>query len=89
MIVLFKCWEIVSGTIFRNLTYENFLELLWWKINSVVFFFQYFTQMPEEETFSVFVKLMEDYGMRELYKPNMSELGLCIYQLENLVQVCE
>jgi hypothetical protein len=45
--------------------------------------------MPEEETFSVFVKLMEEYGMRELYKPNMSELGLCIYQLENLVQVCE
>ncbi|XP_046845877.1 EVI5-like protein isoform X2 [Xenia sp. Carnegie-2017] len=43
-------------------------------------------KMPEEETFCVFVKLMEDYGMRELYKPNMSELGLCIYQLENLVQ---
>ena len=43
--------------------------------------------MPEEETFCVFVKLMEDYGMRELYKPNMSELGLCIYQLENLVEV--
>ncbi|CAB4023734.1 ecotropic viral integration site 5 homolog isoform X4, partial [Paramuricea clavata] len=43
-------------------------------------------KMPEEETFCVFVKLMEEYGMRELYKPNMSELGLCIYQLENLVQ---
>ena len=45
--------------------------------------------MPEEDTFCVFVKLMEDYGMRELYKPNMSELGLCIYQLENLVEVLQ
>ena len=43
--------------------------------------------MPEEDSFCVFVQLMEDYGVRELYKPNMSELGLCIYQLENLVQV--
>ncbi|KAF4517757.1 hypothetical protein B566_EDAN002962 [Ephemera danica] len=43
-------------------------------------------QMPEEETFAVLVKLMQDYRMRDMYKPTMAELGLCMYQLENLVQ---
>ena len=42
--------------------------------------------MPEEEAFAVFVKLMEDYRLREMYKPTMAELGLCIYQLECMVQ---
>lgn len=43
-------------------------------------------QMPEEETFAVLVKLMQDYRMREMFKPSMAELGLCMYQLEVLVQ---
>ncbi|XP_024082272.1 ecotropic viral integration site 5 ortholog isoform X3 [Cimex lectularius] len=43
-------------------------------------------QMPEEEAFAVFVKLMKDYRMRDMFKPTMAELGLCMYQLENLVQ---
>ena len=42
--------------------------------------------MPEEESFCVLVKLMRDYRMREMFKPSMSELGLCMYQLEVLVQ---
>ena len=45
------------------------------------------SQMPEEESFAVLVRLMEDYRMREMFKPSMSELGVCIYQLEVLVQV--
>lgn len=43
--------------------------------------------MPEEESFAVFVKLMQDYKMRDMFKPTMAELGLCMFQLENLVQV--
>ncbi|XP_064616082.1 LOW QUALITY PROTEIN: ecotropic viral integration site 5 ortholog-like [Liolophura sinensis] len=43
-------------------------------------------QMPEEEAFAVLVKLMQDYRLRELFKPSMAELGLCMYQLECLVQ---
>ena len=43
--------------------------------------------MPEEETFAVLVKLMQDYRLREMFKPTMAELGLYMYQLENLVQV--
>ncbi|XP_076352112.1 ecotropic viral integration site 5 ortholog-like isoform X2 [Tachypleus tridentatus] len=43
-------------------------------------------QMPEEEAFSVLVRLMEDYKLREMYKPCMAELGLCMYQLECIVQ---
>uniref|UniRef100_A0A673H7Z6 Rab-GAP TBC domain-containing protein n=1 Tax=Sinocyclocheilus rhinocerous TaxID=307959 RepID=A0A673H7Z6_9TELE len=43
-------------------------------------------QMPEEEAFSVFVKLMQDYRLRELFKPSMAELGLCMYQFECMIQ---
>ncbi|XP_002735946.2 ecotropic viral integration site 5 protein homolog [Saccoglossus kowalevskii] len=43
-------------------------------------------QMPEEEAFCVVVKLMQDYRLRELFKPSMAELGLCMFQLENLIQ---
>ncbi|XP_071443828.1 ecotropic viral integration site 5 ortholog isoform X2 [Hetaerina americana] len=43
-------------------------------------------EMPEEEAFAVLVKLMQDYRMRDMFKPTMAELGLCMYQLENLVQ---
>ncbi|XP_072154038.1 ecotropic viral integration site 5 ortholog isoform X3 [Bemisia tabaci] len=42
--------------------------------------------MPEEETFAVFVKIMQNYRMRDMFKPSMAELGLCMFQLENLVQ---
>ncbi|PIO75480.1 TBC domain protein [Teladorsagia circumcincta] len=43
-------------------------------------------QMPEEEAFAVIVRLMENYRLRELYKPAMTDLGLCMFQLECLVQ---
>ena len=43
-------------------------------------------QMPEEESFAVTVKIMEDYAMREMFKPSMAELGLCMYQLDTLMQ---
>ena len=42
--------------------------------------------MPEEESFAVLVKIMQDYRMREMFKPSMAELGLCMYQLDTLVQ---
>lgn len=47
------------------------------------------SQMPEEEAFCVFVRLMQEYRLRELFKPSMAELGLCIYQFEYLLQVKE
>ncbi|XP_012585621.1 PREDICTED: ecotropic viral integration site 5 protein homolog isoform X2 [Condylura cristata] len=43
-------------------------------------------QMPEEEAFCVFVKLMQDYRLRELFKPSMAELGLCMYQFDGMIQ---
>ncbi|XP_067086862.1 ecotropic viral integration site 5 protein homolog isoform X3 [Osmerus mordax] len=43
-------------------------------------------QMPEEEAFCVFVKLMQDYRLRELFKPTMAELGLCMFQFECMIQ---
>uniref|UniRef100_A0AAR5PP63 Rab-GAP TBC domain-containing protein n=1 Tax=Dendroctonus ponderosae TaxID=77166 RepID=A0AAR5PP63_DENPD len=42
-------------------------------------------QMPEEETFAVLVKIMQDYRMRDMFKPSMAELGVCMFQLESLV----
>ncbi|XP_075925441.1 ecotropic viral integration site 5 protein homolog [Petromyzon marinus] len=44
-------------------------------------------QMPEEEAFCVFIRLMHDSRLRELFKPSMAELGLCMYQIESLMQV--
>ncbi len=35
----------------------------------------------------MFVRLMQEYRLRELFKPSMAELGLCIYQFEHLLQV--
>ncbi|XP_067662204.1 ecotropic viral integration site 5 ortholog-like isoform X1 [Haliotis asinina] len=43
-------------------------------------------QMPEEEAFAVLVRLMQEYRMREMFKPSMAELGLCMYKLECLIQ---
>ncbi|KAJ8972399.1 hypothetical protein NQ314_000195 [Rhamnusium bicolor] len=44
-----------------------------------------YIKMPEEEAFAVLVKIMEDFRMRDMFKPTMAELGLCMFQLENLV----
>ena len=41
-------------------------------------------QMPEEESFAVLVKIMQDYRMREMFKPSMAELGLCMYQAKTM-----
>jgi hypothetical protein len=43
--------------------------------------------MPEEEAFAVLVSIMQDSTMREMYKPDMYFLGLCIYQFEAMIQV--
>ena len=45
-------------------------------------------QMPEEEAFAVLVQLMQEYRLRELFKPSMAELGLVMFQLECMMQVC-
>ncbi|KAM7542311.1 hypothetical protein Aperf_G00000005615 [Anoplocephala perfoliata] len=42
-------------------------------------------QMSEEEAFAVLVHLMNDYRLRELYKPCMTELGVCMHQLDGLI----
>ena len=44
-------------------------------------------KMPEEDAFCVFVRLMYDYKMRDLFKPSMADLGLSFFQLERLVEV--
>ena len=45
--------------------------------------------MPEEEAFAVLVKVMQGFRMRELFKPTMAELGVCMFQLECLIQVAK
>lgn len=44
-------------------------------------------QMPEKEAFCVLVMLMRDFRLRELYKPDMAALDLCLYQFAGLVQL--
>ena len=45
--------------------------------------------MLEDEAFAVLVTIMQEFSMRDMYKPDMFYLGLCIYQLESMVQVCQ
>lgn len=50
--------------------------------------FVYFSkQMPEEQAFCVFVKIMYDYGLRDLYRNNFEDLHCKFFQLEKLMQV--
>ncbi|KAH3708413.1 hypothetical protein DPMN_067863, partial [Dreissena polymorpha] len=42
--------------------------------------------MPEEQAFSVLVKIMFDYGLRDFFKNDFSVLHLSFYQLERLLQ---
>ncbi|XP_076875154.1 rab GTPase-activating protein 1 isoform X2 [Brachyhypopomus gauderio] len=41
--------------------------------------------MPEEQAFSVLVKIMFDYGLRELFKQNFEDLHCKFFQLERLM----
>ncbi|TGZ61089.1 hypothetical protein CRM22_008178, partial [Opisthorchis felineus] len=41
--------------------------------------------LPELDAFAVLVQLMNEYRLREIYKPAMVELGVCMYQLEQLL----
>lgn len=43
--------------------------------------------MPEEQAFCVLVKLMYDYGLRDLYKDGFENLYLRLHQLTRLIQV--
>ncbi|XP_013410122.1 rab GTPase-activating protein 1-like isoform X2 [Lingula anatina] len=42
--------------------------------------------MPEEQAFAVLVKIMFDYGLRDLFKNSFDDLHLKFYQLERLMQ---
>jgi len=43
--------------------------------------------MPEEQAFSVLVKIMYDYHLRNFYKDGFQDLHLRFYQLERIFQV--
>lgn len=42
--------------------------------------------MPEEQAFCVFVRIMQHYGLRDLFRNNFDELYLKFYQLEKLLE---
>jgi len=44
-------------------------------------------QMPEEQAFCVLVKIMFEYGLRDLFRHSFEALHLKFYQLERLMQV--
>ncbi|XP_025918927.1 rab GTPase-activating protein 1-like isoform X3 [Apteryx rowi] len=43
-------------------------------------------KMPEEQAFCVLVKIMYDYGLRDLYRNNFEDLHCKFFQLEKLMQ---
>ena len=46
-----------------------------------------YLQLDEATAFSTLVKIMYDYGLRELFKPGFETLHLRFYQLDRLIQV--
>ena len=44
--------------------------------------------MPEEQAFCVLLKLMYEYGLRDLYKDGFENLYMRLYQLDKLMEVC-
>uniref|UniRef100_A0A8C2FJR0 Ecotropic viral integration site 5a n=1 Tax=Cyprinus carpio TaxID=7962 RepID=A0A8C2FJR0_CYPCA len=42
--------------------------------------------MAEEEAFCIFVRLMKDFRMRDLYRSNMVELGCCLHQFDAMIK---
>ncbi|GAO46183.1 RabGAP/TBC [Saitoella complicata NRRL Y-17804] len=43
--------------------------------------------LPDEEAFSLLVRLMHDYGLRTLYTPSMPGLHSLLYQFDRLLEV--
>lgn len=42
--------------------------------------------MPEEQAFCVFARIMQHYGLRDLFRNNFDELYLKFYQLEHMLE---
>ena len=42
--------------------------------------------MPEEEAFCVFVQILQENNIRDMYKPSMSLLSICNFQLDKLIE---
>ena len=43
--------------------------------------------MPEEQAFSVLVKIMFNYGHRDMFKPGFELLHCMLFQLDKLLEV--
>ena len=46
-----------------------------------------FIQLPEEQAFAVLVKVMSDYGLRDMFKNDFEMLHTRFFQLERLLEV--
>ena len=42
--------------------------------------------MPEEEAFCVLIQILQENRIRDMYKPSMSLLSICNYQLDKLIE---
>jgi hypothetical protein len=43
--------------------------------------------MPEEQAFALMIKILYDYGLRDLFVEDFQLLHVCFYQLDRLIQV--
>lgn len=42
--------------------------------------------MPEEEAFCALVQILQENNIRDMYKPSMSLLSICLYQLDRMIE---
>ena len=58
-------------------------------VKEIFQFLDYFFafQMPEEQAFCLFMKILKDYGHRNLFKDNFEQLHQRFYIIERLMEV--
>ena len=49
--------------------------------------FLFNVQLPEEQAFALLVKIMNDYGLRDIFKHDFEQLHLKFFQLERMIEV--
>ena len=51
------------------------------------FFVLLHAQLPEEQAFALLVKIMKDYGLRDIFKCDFEQLHVKFFQLERMIEV--
>lgn len=76
--------QFIVGPLLLNVSRTGFLGQ--WTREHALTYPAWFPQMPDDEAFSVLVRLMQSYDLRSHYTPNMPGLQLRLFQFDRLLE---